>query len=433
MKRSSSILILSLASILAGGCMTPEQQAAQRAVASYFAGDYGNAAKLLDPIARNTNEDFVLNNVRLGSSALVQYDLPTAEAAFLRAYEVINSLGVNNGGRSIGAVLVDEKIKIWRGEPFERAMANYYLGLVYYMQGDYSNARGAFENALFKLRDYAGDDKSEPKADKYRDVESNFILAQYLLGRSHQRLGREDLARANLKRVSDLRPQLAGLADYDFNLRANVLLVIDFGVGPHKATDLDGALVGFAPKPSEVGPVPLPNVLIDGQYAAPPGSAAPLVDLIALAQDRKWQDLDTVRAVKSVLGTGLLAAGAYELGGRHKSDTQVGLALVAAGLLLKATSQADVRGWEMLPRSTFVVPLTVPSGTHDLTVEFPIAGGMRQTFRGVSVPSDGEATFYFRMLRLGDVQVAWPPPTMRGLPGQPSGPAAAPVAATSRD
>lgn len=408
--------------------MTPEQQAAQQAVASYFAGDFGNAKKLLEPIARNTNEDFVLNNVRLGSTALVQYDLATAEAAFLRAYEVINSLGVNNGGRSIGAVLVDEKVKIWRGEPFERAMANYYLGLVYYMQADYGNARGAFENALFKLRDYVADNKGEPKPDKYRDVESNFVLAQYLLGRCYQRLGREDLARANLKRVSDLRPQLAGLADYDFNQQANLLLVIDFGVGPRKETDMDGALVGFSPKPGELGPVPLPNVLIDGQYAAPPGSVAPLVDLIALAQDRKWQDIDTVRAVKSVLGTGLIAAGAYELGGRHKSDTEAGLALVAAGLLLKATSQADVRIWEMLPRSTFVVPVVVPPGSHDLTVEFPIAGGMRQTFRGVSVPASGEATYYFRMLRYGDIQIAWPPPTLRGWPGQLNGPVVAPVA-----
>ena len=92
-----------------------------------------------------------------------------AEAGFYRAYEVINSMGVNAGGRSLGAVLVDEKIKVWKGEPFERAMANYYLGLVYYMRHEYDNARGAFENALFKLRDFSGDDDK-----KGREVESDF-------------------------------------------------------------------------------------------------------------------------------------------------------------------------------------------------------------------------------------------------------------------
>src|SRR6185436_12119761 len=97
-----------------------------------------------------------------GSAALADYNLREAEAAFLRAYEVINSVGVNNGGRTLGAVLVDEKIKVWRGEPFDRAMLNFYLGLVYYMQHDYDNARGAFENALFKLRDYGETKDASP-------------------------------------------------------------------------------------------------------------------------------------------------------------------------------------------------------------------------------------------------------------------------------
>jgi len=124
------------------GCVTPEQQAAQQAVVSYAAGDYAGAKKLLLPLSKNTNEDYVLNNARLGSTTLAIYDLDTAESAFLRAYEVMNSLGVNNGGRSAGAVLVDEKIKIWKGEPFERAMANSDLGLVLLHGGDYNNGPG---------------------------------------------------------------------------------------------------------------------------------------------------------------------------------------------------------------------------------------------------------------------------------------------------
>lgn len=309
------------------GCMTPEQQAAQQALTSYFAGDYGTARKLLEPLSKNTNEDFVLNNVRLGSTALIQYDLNQSEAAFLRAYEVINSLGVNNGGRSLGAALVDEKIKIWKGEPFERAMANFYLGLVYYMQGDYGNARGAFENALFKLRDYSTDANTQQvQTDKYRDIESNFVLAQYMLARSYQRLGKDDLARANFDRVASLRPSLAMLANEQMNQQSNLLLVIDYGMGPHKETNMDGAIVGFAPNPQQVGPPPHPNILIDGNVADTINTAYPLVDLISLAQDRKWQSIDTIRAVKSVVGTGMLAAGAYELGGNHQSDTEVGLA-----------------------------------------------------------------------------------------------------------
>src|SRR5207249_3737943 len=139
----------------------------------YYSGDYGAAANKLSKLADKTNEDFVVNNLRLGSVLLRAYELDDAEAAFLRAWEVINSTGVNNGGRTLGAVLVDEKIKVWKGEPFERAMASFYLGLVYYIRQDYGNARGAFENALFKLHDV----DPEKAKDKGRDVESNFSLA----------------------------------------------------------------------------------------------------------------------------------------------------------------------------------------------------------------------------------------------------------------
>ena len=91
----------------------------------------------------------------------------------------------------------------------------------------------------------------------------------------------------------------------------------------------------------------------------------PLVDLIALAQDRRWESIDTIRVVKSAIGSGLIAGGAYELGtAHHQTDAEIGLGLLAAGLLLKATSQADVRTWELLPRSTYVIPLSVPPGAR---------------------------------------------------------------------
>jgi tetratricopeptide (TPR) repeat protein len=400
------------------GCANSQEETARQAVADYSFGDYASAQKLLMPIAKETDENFVLNNVRLGSTTLVQYDLSNAEAAFLRAYEVLNSFGVNNGGRSLGAVLVDEKIKVWRGEPFDRAMANFYLGLVYYIQGDYSNARGAFENALFKLRDYKNSD--DPKSDQYRDVESDFALAQYMLARCWQRLGRDDLAHANFKRLTDLRPDLVSLADYDRNLHSNLLLVIDYGWGPHLQTNFDGAIVGFRPLPSEVGPPPIPRVFVDGQVADTNATALPLVDLIALAQDRRWESIDTIRVVKSAIGSGLIAGGAYELGtARRQTDAEVGLGLLAAGLLLKATSQADVRTWELLPRSTYVIPLSVPPGAHDVTIDFPYMGSTRQLWHGLIVPPHGEATYYFRMQRFSDAQFAWPPPTLSGWPPSP--------------
>jgi tetratricopeptide (TPR) repeat protein len=407
--RSWSFFFWLLASgfwLLLPGCAASKvERQADMAVQDYLAGDYDRARKRLEPLAQKTDENYVLNNVRLGSTALAQYDLDAAEAAFLRAYEVLNSAGVNDPGRQAGAVWIDEKIRIWRGEPYERAMVNFYLGLVYYMRHDYGNARAAFENALFKLRDYG---EGKEKADQYRNVESNFALAYLMLGRTWQKLGDEANARREFERAVELRKFLAPSADFDRNARANLLLVVDYGYGPQKMKNFDGAIVGFGPLPEQEGPVPAPHVVIDGRPYDLQGADSPGVDLLALAQDRKWQSLDTIRTLKSAIGTGLLGVGTYQVAaGEHNKTQGVGLGLIAAGLLLKATSQADVRQWEMVPRSTFVLPLEVAPGTHDVIVEFP---GSHQTWRGLVVPAKGEATYYFRMQKYNSGPYNWPPP-----------------------
>jgi hypothetical protein len=403
--------------ILLAGCANSRQQRIiDRAVADYFAGNYAQARETLRPLAEEPNENFVLNNLRLGSAALVDYDLQEAEAAFLRAYEVLNAVGVDGGGRTLGAVLVDERLRVWRGEPYERAMANFYLGLIYYMRQDYLNARGAFENALFRLRDYGpGGDKE----DEYREVESNFILGHLMLAKAWQRIGREDLAQANFERVTQLRPELRYLADYQANEESNLLLVIDYGYAPRKVTDFDGSIVGFYPSPAEAGPIPTPRVLVDGQNVLTPAIARAPLDLVTLAQDRRWQSLDTLRLVRSAVGTGLIVAGAHQATRtrtvrtpqgyvtRHEPRYGEAAALIAAGLLLKATSQADVRQWEMLPRTTFILPLRVPPGERDITIDIPGFGGMRQTWHGLYVPDHGEATYYFRMQRWQHGQYHW--------------------------
>ena len=71
------------------------------------------------------------------------------------------------------------------------------------------------------------------------------------------------------------------------------------------------------------------------------------------------------------------------------------LGLLAAGVLMKATSHADVRQWEMLPRTVFLIPLQVPPGTHEISVAF--RDGSRQTWRNIPVAQEGESTFYIHM------------------------------------
>lgn len=394
--------------ILLAGCQqNKSNKKGESAVRDYFDGDFARAIDKLQPIATQTDQNYVLNNLRLASVALTAYDLQLSEAAFLRAWEVINAGGVNSPGRAVAAVWIDEKLKIWKGEPYERALASFYLGLVYYIQHDYNNARGAFENALFKLRDYADAKKDK---DDYTEQESTFVLAHLMLGRTWLRLGRDDLAANSFDFARQLQPRLSGLTDLKTHADSNVLLVVDFGYGPKKVTDFDGAIVGFAPSPHSAGVMPTPRVAVD-QFDYPlNGLGEPTIDTLAMAQDRRWQSIDTIRTVKSAIGTGLIAGGVgYGVyrgakGDFEAQDAAIIAGLIGAGAILKATSQADLRQWEMVPRSVYLLPLRLSPGTHDITVSFPQMGGLQQSWRGLIVPPQGEVTYYMRMNRW------WPGP-----------------------
>jgi len=394
---------------LSAGCQTPkETKEAHRAVGDYFAGDFPRAIQRLEPLSKKTDENYVLNNLRLGSASLVSYDLDDAESAFLRAWEVINAGGVNSGSRAVAATWVSEKLKIWKGEPYERALASFYLGLVYDMRGDLDNARAAYENALFKLRDYASD--KQQKKEDFSQQESTFVLAYIMLGRAWQRLGRDDLAQQQFDEAIKLQPQIAPLADANLWRRSNVLLAVDYGYGPKMiTTDYGDSVVGFRPLPHEAGPIPLPSVTVDNKLYPLGAANQPTIDTLAMAQDRRWQSIDTIRTVKNVVGTGMMVGGAgyglYKLGEGNFNGTDAAIAggLLAAGALLQASSHADVRQWEMVPRSVFLLPLSLPPGQHTITVFFPQTG-LQQTWQALPVPQHGDAIFYFRMNRY------WPGP-----------------------
>lgn len=391
-------------------------KSAHRAVDDYFSGDFQRSIQRLEPLARKTDENYVLNNLRLGSASIVSYDLDEAETAFSRAWEVINAGGVNSGGRAVAATWVSENLKIWKGEPYERALASFYLGLVYDMHGDLNNARAAYENALFKLRDYASD--KDAKSD-YAKQESTFVLAHILLGRCWLRLGRNDLAQQSFDEATKLQPQLAPLCDANLWNRSNVLLAVDYGYGPKMVTDYGDSVVGFAPTPYEAGPIPLPNVIVDGRPYALGGTNLPTIDMLAMAQDRRWQSIDTIRTVKNVVGTGMMVGGAgyglYRMGdGNFRAqDAAIAGGLIAAGALLQASSHADTRQWEMTPRTVFLLPLTLPPGPHTITVIFPQANGLQQTWQSLPVADRGDSVFYFRMNRF------WPGPFTFPAPPAP--------------
>ena len=398
-------------SALGLGCASNRaQRQAERAVSAYFAGRPELAVEILEPLAQEPDRNYVLNNLRLGQSALAAGDLAAAENAYYRAYETLNAAGVNNQARTAATVLFNESVRIWLGEPYERAMANLQLGVVYYLRGDYYNARGAFENALFKLRRYADDEDAEAG---FEEQESTFAIAYVLLGRTWQRLGRDDLAEENFARARDLDPSLGALADPALHADSNALLILEWGLGPQKVPQGSGMIFATASGPL----LPQPRVIIDGQPQAVADLTVPTIDTHVMALQRRWQTVDTYRAIREVTGAGMMVGGAVVLDqGLRKDDGEtalIGAALIGLGALLNASSAPDTRQWEMIPRTVYLVPLYLEPGVHDITVTIPDEGGFGELvheFRNVTVAPDRETALYARLLRGHAGVVDYAPP-----------------------
>jgi tetratricopeptide (TPR) repeat protein len=385
---------------LGAGCNSTPQHV-QEAVVLYNVSDYAGAAKLLKPDTLKKNESFVLNNCRYGSCVLAAGDLAGAQQAFLAAYEVINGVNTNNGGRTLGATLVFEGVKVWKGEPFERAMAHYYLGLTYLILGDYDNARAAFRNSLFKLREYATDDKKQPEASQYKEFESKFALGYFGLGFCYLRQGNAQAAADNFKQAAVLRPELAPAIAEVQKPETNVLIFVDYGQGPIRAgKGWYNEESAFGPTPQEVGPILAAGAMLDGQPVTGPYHYD-MLDTLAMAQDQKWQDIDTIRKTKAVIGTGAMAGGAgLAAYGAERHDTGLALAGVGvalAGAALAASSQADLRYWEMLPRTVYVLPLHATPGDHVFQVQVGGPGGSVSSGFRIPVKPQGDTIVYLRM------------------------------------
>jgi tetratricopeptide (TPR) repeat protein len=402
-RRLAFVPAVTLAVLTLGGCnQTP--RSAHEAILYYNSGDYGQAATVLKPTIdkerQKLDENFVLNNLRYGSSTLAAGQFAAAESAFFDAYKVINSGDTNDAGRQLTASVVWEGVKVFKGEPFERAMADYYLGVLYLMKHNYGTARAAFQNSLFSLRENAKKDN----LDSYTLAESRFALGYFGLGYTNLRLGKPDLADQNFALAEKYDPRLKALIAEVRKPGVNALVFVDWGQGPRKeARGWYNEESVFGPTPAEAGPIAAPMLVIDGHPAVSAQIIYDTVDTLAMAQDHRWMDIDTVKKFKAVVGTGAMAAGtgmaAYGAERHDKGFVIAGAATALLGVGLAASSQSDTRYWEMLPRTVYVIPATLPPGQHDVMVQ---VGASRSAPVQMVMPPAGaaetqDAVFYFRL------------------------------------
>ena len=259
-----------------------------------------------------------------------------------------------------------EDRKTFIGEPYERVMAYFYRGILYWMDGEPDNARACFRSAQLI------DSDTENK-----EYSSDYILLDYLDGLASAKLAGDGSDAFKRAQAVSKTP----LPEYD--TKSNVLFFLEFGPGPTKfAAGQYGEKLQFRTETSLVRSVTI-------KVADKTFSASPNDDLNFQATTRGGRVMDHVLANKAVFKSGTdtfgdaaIISGAV-LGsqrGRCSNVDEIGLGLLAAGLISKIVSSAtipaaDIRAWDNLPQYLSFVSFELPPGQHVAKVEFNDAQG----------------------------------------------------------
>lgn len=309
---------------------------------------------------------------------------PLLDAALTR---ISNVLGQDPTARRARGYFSPEAKKTFIGEPYERALAWFYRGILYWRDGEPDNARACFRSAAFEDSDTVD-----------KQYASDYVLFDYLDGLASTKLrgdGSDAFQRAQASaRLSQPPP---------YDREANVLLFGDFGPGPTKvAGGRHGEVLLF-----RAGSTPVRSMQI--QVAGKTYLLRPFDDLYFQATTRGGRVMDHILANKagfkdatSAVGDMGLITGSV-LATQH--DTQAaGIGLMLFGLVSKMTSaattpQADTRSWNNLPLHLTFAAFKLPPGPHTATVDFlddggrPLAGMTKQVSFTVP-PESRDAVLY---------------------------------------
>jgi hypothetical protein len=307
-------------------------------------------------------KDHALWDYRVGVTALRQerFDLAKERLDAGLALAAAAASGPSAEAARARRMFRNEADKPFVGEPYERVMANFYRGILYWHDQEPENARALFRNGLFIDSDtvdktYAGD----------------WVLLEYLDGFITHRLG-GDSRDARRRAESLARRPLP-----EYNPDANVMVFVEYGRGPRKyASGEHGELLKFQTPPSRATSA---RLRVAGQIIDLP----PFDDTHFQATTRGGRVMDAVLGNKAVFKSGANTVGdaaligaivTHDLGrGEDKNDAA--LALAAVGILSKLASaatqaSADTRTWENLPQYLSFAALTLPPGEHAAEIHY---------------------------------------------------------------
>ena len=360
--RLFAVQTLSFALLFAAGCASSSTTAKSSSATPRTSDSAANGQAA---ISQRPAKDKVLWQYRNASAALRRGQYAEARALLDDALLTVGAIATNDKeAKKARGYFHEESRKTFHGEPYERVMAYYYRGILYWMDGEPDNARACFRNGEVQdsdtqSKEYAGD----------------YVLLDYLDGLVTTKLagdGSDAFKRAQASfKAGTLLP---------YDAKANALFFVEFGKGPTKyATGEHQQELRFHTAQSEVRAA---QIKVGDQTIR----VNPYDDLNFQATTRGGRVMDHVLANKAVfksttdaVGTAAIIGGAVVASNRNTQEA--GLGLLAAGLLTKiissaTTPAADTRSWDTLPQYLGFAAIPLPQGQHKATVEFLDAAGL---------------------------------------------------------
>ena len=382
MRRATVLMFMSI--FVVAGCASSSGHD-EKALADYLQDKPAELRGVFGKVVTEGEHNHVLNRLRAGLAAMdLGYDDLAAET-FDEALLTIETIygGDAKAAKARGLFNAEDR-KVFRGEPYERAMAYYYRGVLYLKEGDYENARASFKSGI--LQDTLAEQE------EYRQ---DFALLEYLEGWASQCNGDVDLAREAyaLAKSHDRR-----LADPD--AEDNLLVLADLGHAPVKYSEGEHDEL-LKIKANDKGGPNSASIRLNGR-------AQPLANsesVLRQAVTRGGREFDSIlegkanfkEGMEGAAQTGMAAAmAATDLANTQMAvgdfdaaqvSTGVGAALGFLSLIADAAASqtkpaADTRQWDNLPEK-------VAYGTHRLSgaasrpeVSFAAPANARPTHRG---------------------------------------------------
>ena len=310
-------------------------------------------------------DDQVLNLMEQGFRDFSSGSHQDARSAFDQALMRIETVfSDSESSRKARSLWYGEDNKAFKGEPYERAMAYYYRGLLYLMTEEYGNARASFVGGLMQ-------DAFAEEAQNRSDFASLMMLSAWsarLMGSSH-------LEKDAFDELIRFRP------DYEIPDQGhNTLVVVETGAAPRKLADGVGhyELVYRRGKGIEDLSV---SLAYDGGI-----KLYPLEDLFWQASTRGGRQVDRIVKGKAVFksdnaafGSGLskVANKTLAFSSLFESSTEVAaisgaLSLIGVGQMAMASkvdARVDTRYWSNLPELIHVTSLKLDPSIKTLSFE----------------------------------------------------------------